>query len=196
MPFKNPPPYYNVWASMHDRCRNPNFRHWDRYGGRGIKVCERWKSYAAFAADMGERPDGYTLDRIDNDGDYSPENCRWADRRTQQMNRAIAVYVVVDGVKHRAIELAEGAGHKTETIVSRAARGLPLDAVLAKEKLYNLDGLALGGLANGVRQKAKTHCPKGHSYDDAIVSKQGFRRCRTCFYAKERARLAKRRDVG
>lgn len=177
---------------MHDRCRNPNFRQWDRYGGRGIKVCERWENYAAFAADMGERPEGYTLDRIDNDGDYSPENCRWSDRQTQQMNRSVAVYVVVDGVRYRAIVLAKQHGMKTDTIVKRAEAGMTLAEVISPDRRVFTDGLALGGLANGRRQKAKTHCPHGHSYADAIITKQGFRRCRTCFYASEKIRLAKR----
>jgi hypothetical protein len=192
MPFKNQPPYYNVWASMHDRCRNPNFRQWNRYGGRGIKVCERWNDYSAFAADMGPRPEGYSLDRIDNDGDYSPENCRWADRKTQQMNTSAAVFVEIDGVKYRAIELSREYGVKTDTIVNRAKLGLSFSDVVSAKKRVFKEGLALGGAANGARQKAKTHCPKGHTYDDAIISKQGFRRCRTCFYAKERERRAKR----
>lgn len=193
MPFKNPPPLYNTWASMHDRCRNPNFRQWDRYGGRGIKVCERWKDFKTFAADMGPRPDGFSLDREDNDGDYEPSNCRWADRKTQQRNQERAVYVLIEGVRYRAIELAEQHGVKTNTVVSRAAQGLSLEEVIAPDKRVFKAGLALGGAANGERQKAKTHCPKGHTYDDAIISKEGYRRCRTCFYAKERARLAKRR---
>ena len=193
MPMKNPPPLIHVWSSMHDRCRNPNFRQWDRYGGRGIKVCERWKSYDAFAADMGPRPDGYSLDRIDNDGNYEPSNCRWADKKTQQRNQSRAIYVTIEGDKYRAIELAELHGLPAPVIVSRANRGLPMSEVLSAKKLVNKDGLSLGGIANGKRQKAKTHCPKGHSYDDAIISKEGFRRCRTCFYAKEKARLAKKR---
>ena len=192
MPFKNPPPLYNTWASMHDRCRNPNMRQWDRYGGRGIKVCERWKDFRTFAADMGPRPDGFTLDRIDNDGDYEPSNCRWADRTTQVMNRGVAVFVTIEGIQHRAIALAKPLGMKTATVVARAALGLPMAKVIAPERRVYTEGLALGGIANGARQKAKTHCPKGHSYADAIINKEGHRRCRTCFYAKEKARLAKR----
>jgi len=191
MPHKNKPPLYSVWASMHDRCRNPNFRQWNRYGGRGIKVCERWKSYEAFAADLGPRPEGFTLDRIDNDGDYEPLNCRWTDRKTQAMNRACAVWVEVEGVRYRAVELARRAGVKTDTIVQRVQLGLPFNEVIISQKRKSISGLALGGVASGLVQKAKMHCPKGHSYEDAIINKKGHRTCRACFYAKERARKAR-----
>lgn len=90
-------PTYQSWATMHTRCRNKNSTHYDRYGGRGIEVCERWGSFHAFLLDMGERPEGTTLDREDNNGPYTKDNCRWADKRTQANNTAVTVRVELHG---------------------------------------------------------------------------------------------------
>jgi hypothetical protein len=79
---------YNAWGSMKDRCFNPNCHEYINYGSRGITMCERWKnSFENFITDMGMPPRGYSLDRIDNDKGYSPDNCRWATRRTQNRNK-------------------------------------------------------------------------------------------------------------
>lgn len=81
-------PEYGVWMQMRRRCNSQTAERYHDYGGRGIKVCERWGTYAAFIADMGPRPaSGYSIDRIDNDGNYEPSNCRWATQKQQTANR-------------------------------------------------------------------------------------------------------------
>ncbi len=80
-------PTYNTWYSMLERCRNPKNASWRNYGARGIRVCERWHELANFIADMGMRPDGKTIDRIDPNGNYEPGNCRWADADVQQRTK-------------------------------------------------------------------------------------------------------------
>jgi hypothetical protein len=80
-------PTWWSWSGMRARCMDPGHRDWSRYGGRGIVICDRWRDFAAFYADMGPRPEGKTLDRIDSTGNYEPGNCRWATPLEQRLNQ-------------------------------------------------------------------------------------------------------------
>src|SRR6187549_3886221 len=91
-------PTYSSWKAMIQRCSNPNNTAWERYGARGIKVCERWMIYENFLADMGEKPAGLSLDRKDNSKGYFKENCKWATPKEQQSNRRGNVILTVRGV--------------------------------------------------------------------------------------------------
>src|SRR5688572_15323010 len=77
---------YNAWKNMRARCSYRGNPQWKDWGGRGIKVCDRWSKFENFLTDMGEPPPGLSLDRINNDGDYEPSNCRWATRKQQSVN--------------------------------------------------------------------------------------------------------------
>jgi hypothetical protein len=81
-------PTYGTWEAMRSRCNNPNADWYHRYGGRDIKVCQRWSDFSLFLQDMGERPLGKTIDRINPDGDYEPSNCRWATPYEQAQNKS------------------------------------------------------------------------------------------------------------
>ena len=105
-------PTYLSWQAMHYRCKNPKCSGYERYGGAGITVCERWQSFEVFLADMGERPAGMTLDRKNSAGNYEPENCKWSPWHEQEGNRRNNVFVVMFGERIHTAEAARRLGLK------------------------------------------------------------------------------------
>lgn len=86
-----------VWWEAKERCGDPRNKHFVNYGGRGITMCDRWQSFKAFMEDMGPRPEGGMIERIDNDRGYAPENCKWATRKEQNSNRRNCIFVTLAG---------------------------------------------------------------------------------------------------
>ena len=121
-----------VWSDMKGRRRNPNHRQYKDYGGRGITVCDRWMTMANFLEDMSPRPQGMMLDRIDNNGPYSPDNCRWATRTEQNSNRRNCIYVNDAGERVTLKEYCRRHGLKYRPIVKRIQdRNWPVDLALS-----------------------------------------------------------------
>jgi len=116
---------------MRNRCRNPNHKSYPRYGGRGIKVCERWNDYANFLEDMREAPAGLSLDRIDNNGDYCKENCRWVDMKVQGSNRENVLLLTHKGETANATEWARRLGVSPSSLVRRHEKGWSDDEIFS-----------------------------------------------------------------
>jgi hypothetical protein len=126
----HPTKTYASWSSMRTRCLNPRVREYPDYGGRGIRICERWERFENFLADMGERPHGKTLDRIDVNGDYCAENCRWATPSEQLLNQRKSRFITANGItKNLSVWSRERAIPK-KTITDRLKRGMSPEKAL------------------------------------------------------------------
>jgi len=130
---KKYPKEYKSWSNMLSRCNNPKSTGYEYYGGRGIKVCEEWGSLKKFVEDMGERPEGYSIDRIDVDGDYERGNCRWASWRTQSTNRTNNHYISHKGICKTVSEWADDIGIPQNTLLYRIRRGWSKEEYLSKD---------------------------------------------------------------
>lgn len=133
---------FKTWDSMIYRCNNPSSKDFPRYGGRGIKVCARWdNSFEAFLADMGERPEGMTLDRIDHEGDYSKDNCRWATPLTQARNRRNNRIIEYKGESGPVSYWAEKMGIERKTLEYRIRVGWDIERALTTKSLIPRKGV-------------------------------------------------------
>lgn len=109
--IKSKHPLYQTWSGMKQRCNNPKNPAYAKYGGRGIKVCERWSEFDNFLEDMGEKPTpAHSLDRVDPSMDYRPDNCRWANHTERAVNKSDAVIYTVDGIEMSKGQLASYIG--------------------------------------------------------------------------------------
>lgn len=123
-------PAHRSWEQMKQRCQDPNCKDYPWYGGRGIKVCDRWQQFVNFHADMGDRPEGMSLDRVDNEGDYEPGNCRWATKFEQKHNRSDNVNLTFAGKTQCLAVWARELGLHFETLRHRLLRGWSTERTL------------------------------------------------------------------
>lgn len=132
-------PIWAVWHSMKQRCENPTAQAWRNYGGRGIKVCERWsKSFDDFYSDMGSAyKKGLTLDRIDVNGDYTPENCRWTTMKNQARNKRGNRFIESPWGRITVAEAAERSGIGATTLLYRLGHGWPTDLLFITPDVRN-----------------------------------------------------------
>jgi hypothetical protein len=168
---------YKRWSAMKARCLNPKDESYSRYGGRGIRVCERWLKFENFLQDMGIPELGLSLERIDNDKGYSLDNCKWATRKEQQNNTRRNRRV--DGLT--ITELAERYGLSHSTAALRIKRGHALD-------------IPIGQI--GQWRTRLTHCIRGHLFSgyNLIIRRNGSRQCRACLTIRKNKFRAKERE--
>lgn len=134
---------HHVWKGMRQRCLNANAPAYADYGGRGITICERWmESFENFLADMGEKPEGLTLDRRDNNGPYSPENCAWASRKAQAENRRSNRILEFGGKRQILSQWAADMGEPVTLLAGRLDRGWPVERALTEPRCSLAESLA------------------------------------------------------
>ena len=128
-------PTYRAWESMIGRCYRASAGGYKFYGGRGIRVCERWHQFAAFLADMGERPDGMTLERKDSNADYEPSNCRWATRQEQNRNRRDTLLITIAGRTQCLLDWCAEKGVNYAAVRERIERGWEAERALTAPRM-------------------------------------------------------------
>lgn len=174
-------PTYASWAAMLNRCRHPENNPYGTY--KGVSVCDRWLKFENFLADMGIRPEGTSLDRFpDGEGDYCPENCRWATPREQALNRKTTRWLEWEGEVYSLKDLAIHAGVKRLTLLMRLKRGWSIEKAVttpddgsSRKKLYEVGGehLPLDEIAEiyGISKfTLKTRLALGKTMDEAVVA--------------------------
>jgi hypothetical protein len=162
---------YNAWKSMHARCYNPECPVYSHYGGRGIQVCRRWNSIFNFLEDMGHPPVGMSIDRRDNDGDYTPENCRWATQEQQNENTSRNRYIAWGGRELTIKGWAKELDLNPKSLSERLRRGWSIERALTTptargyqegRSIHNAATKA-NWQANGARYRANASARRGEA---------------------------------
>lgn len=156
-----------VWLNMKQRCDNPKNTFFHHYGGRGIGYCRRWSSFENFYEDMGDPPEGFTLDRENNNLGYSKSNCRWVSRKTQQNNRRANRRIKIDGETNTISEWAEISGLHRNTLNERLNEGWTPKRAITE--------------SNSRSKPRPTHCKRGHDLTEGNFYWYGnSRSCKAC----------------
>lgn len=175
---------YSKWRSMITRCTNQNRPDFKNYGAKGITVCERWLKFENFLADMGPAPVDLTLDRIDGKKGYSPENCRWATRQQQNVNRACVRMLTFNGKTQCLQAWADDLGYKHRAVLSERLRnGWTL------EDAFSIPNM--GKSRKNAKYRHRTHCAQGHSFEKYGTRRgDGYLTCRECARIRDTKRRA------
>lgn len=174
---------HGIWIGMWLRCVDPGNKRFSEYGGRGISVCERWQDFFVFVEDVGRRPSSqFSLDRIDNDGNYEPANCKWSTRSQQNQNCRRTRRYSFDGESLTATEIGKRCGVDRRRLSKRLMAGIPVDQAidlgLAAKKRQHGIAVTIGGVEKTTRQWAAHF---------GIRHKTAWQRVKTCGWSWERA---------
>lgn len=166
-------PEYRTWSSIRARCNNKNTKSYKYYGGRGIKLSEEWNSFENFYADMGKKPSSkHEIDRVDTDGNYSKENCRWVTREVNANNKRSNAVAIVDGERKTMAQLARETGVSVWSLYQRRRISTDKDFLLLP------------------KDRKRTHCTHGHEFTTEntriITSKRDppYKQCKICYPKK------------
>ena len=134
-------PEYTSWEAMKERCSNPNKKQYKDYGGRGIKVCDEWLDFRNFYKDMGNKPDKkYSIERINNDGNYESSNCRWASKYDQERNKTTNVWFNYKGRDMIITDISRETGVHSQTIRARTSTGMTIEEAVNKKYKFVKSG--------------------------------------------------------
>lgn len=135
---------FKIWSGMLQRCLNPKASAFENYGGRGVTVCDRWRhSFVNFFADMGECPDGFSIERIDCNGGYSPSNCKWISLSEQSKNRRTSHKILHDGEMRLVSDVAAATGIKHATVLYRAQHGVSINKRVGRDVMIEHGGCVM-----------------------------------------------------
>lgn len=196
---------YGIWCHMMKRCYDPKTKNYHHYGGRGIKVCDRWHVFGHFKADMSPRPLGMTMDRKNNNGNYEPDNCQWATRGQQLRNQRVTRIITFNGETMCLKDWAAKLGWNYNTLQERVVRGWPIEKALTVPPSSSNSALSYSRVGAVTRHAKVQHapfiegtpCENGHAMTEATIFRtaSGKVQCKLCERARSRIRAGWPKDL-